>query len=94
VRSKFKNDASSSEKLEKITLKVIQGHQIFFHHILAIDVFQISQDKKNSGKRVISPICVFFGIFWALFDTFSTIYNDSDIKFKFSGYFFSYKSFS
>jgi hypothetical protein len=77
--------------LEKITLK---GHQIFFHHILAIDEFQISQDKFFSGKRVVSPICGFFGIFLALFVTFITIYNDSDIKFKFSGYFYSYKSFS
>jgi hypothetical protein len=36
----------------------------------------------------------FFVIFLALFDTFITRYNDSDIKFKFSGYFYSYKSFS
>ena len=66
----------------------------FFHHILAIDVFKISQDKFFFGKRVISPICGFFGIFFALFDTFITRYNDSDIKFKFFGYFHSYKSFS
>ena len=67
---------------------------IFFHHILAIDVFQISQDKIFFGKRVISPICGFFGIFLALFDTFIPRYNDSDTKFNFSGYFYSYKSFS
>ena len=60
----------------------------FFHHILAIDVFQISQDKKNSGKRAISLICGFFQNFLALFDTFTTRYNHSDIKFKFSGYFY------
>ena len=67
---------------------------IFFHHILAIDTCQISQDKIFFGKRVISPICGFFGHFLALFDTFITRYNDSDIRFKFSGYSYSYKSFS
>ena len=65
----------------------------FFHHILAIDVFQISQNKNNFGKRVISPICGFFWHFLALFDTFTTVYNHSDIKFKFSGYFYPYKHF-
>ena len=65
----------------------------FFHHILAIDVFQISQDKNFFGKHILSSICGFFGIFLALFDTFTTRYNDLDIKLKFSGYFHPYKHF-
>ena len=66
---------------------------IFFHHILAIDVFQIRQDKIFFGKLVISPICGFIWHFFGLFDTFTTRYNDSDIKSKFPGYFYSYKHF-
>jgi hypothetical protein len=42
----------------------------FFHHILAIDIFQISQDKKFWGIRVISSIFGFFRHFLALLDTF------------------------
>ena len=60
---------------------------------LLLDTFQICQDKIFFGKRVISPICGFFWHFLALFDTFITRYNDSDIKFKFSGYFYPYKHF-
>ena len=66
---------------------------IFFHHIFAIDVFQISQDKFFFGKRVISPICGFFWHFSALFGTFTTRYNHPDLKFKFSSYFYPYKRF-
>ena len=44
-------------------------------------------------KRVISSICGFFGILLALFDTFTTRYDDLDIKSKFSGYFYPYKHF-
>jgi hypothetical protein len=66
---------------------------IFFHHILDIDLFQISQDNFFFGKRVISPICGFFGHFLALFDTFTSRYNDVDIKFQLSGYSYSYKHF-
>ena len=65
----------------------------FFHHILAIDVFQNSRDKISFEKRVISSICGFFGILLALFDTFTTRYDDLDIKSKFSGYFYPYKHF-
>ena len=32
-------------------------------------------------------------IFWALFDTFITRYKHSDMKFKFSGYFYPSKHF-
>ena len=35
----------------------------------------------------------FFDNFLAFFDTFTTRYNDSDMKLKFSGYFYSYKRF-
>ena len=65
----------------------------FFHHILAIELFQISKDKKNFGKLVISQICGFFWHFLALFDTFTSRYNDFDIKIKFSDYFYSYEHF-
>ena len=58
----------------------------FFHHILAIDLFQISLDKFFFGKRVLSPICGFFRHCLAFFDTFTTRYNHSDIKLKFSDY--------
>ena len=62
---------------------------IFFHHILAIELFQISQDKKEIGKRVISSICGFFQYFLALFDTLTTRYDHSHIKFEFSWLFLS-----
>ena len=65
----------------------------FFHHILAIDIFQISQDKFFFVKRVLSPICGFFWYFLALFDTFTSRYNDFNIEFQFSGYFYPYKHF-
>ena len=35
----------------------------------------------------------FLGIFLALFDTFTTRYNDSGMKLKFSSYFYPYKHF-
>ena len=44
-------------------------------------------------KTGISPICGFFQNFLALFDTFTTRYNHSDIKFEFSGYFYPYQRF-
>ena len=65
----------------------------FFHHILAIDLFQISQDNFFFGKRTISPICGFFRHFFALFDTLTSRYNDFDIKFNFFCYFYPYKHF-
>jgi hypothetical protein len=65
----------------------------FFHHILAIDIFQISQDKNIFGKRIVSSICGCFGTFLALFGTFTTRYIDSGIKLKFSGYFYPHKHF-
>ena len=58
---------------------------IFFHHILAIDIFQISQDKFFFEKRVLNQICGFFQHFLALFETFTTLYNDPCIKFELSG---------
>ena len=62
---------------------------IFFHHILAIDRFQISQDKICFGKHFLDQIWGFFQHFLALFETFITLYNDPCIKFEFSGQFFS-----
>jgi hypothetical protein len=40
-----------------------------------------------------SNLCVFFRHFLAFFDTFTNRYNHSDIKLKFSDYFYSYKHF-
>ena len=57
---------------------------IFFHHIIAMDIFQINQDKKKFGKRVINQICGFSCHFLALFDTFSAKYSHAGIKFEFS----------
>ena len=53
---------------------------IFFHHILAIDIFRISQDKSVFEKRVLNQACGFFQHFLALFETFTTLYNDPHIK--------------
>ena len=50
-------------------------------------MFQISQGKKFSEKPDISPNCGFFQNFLALFDTFTTRYSNSGIKFKFSDQF-------
>ena len=44
-------------------------------------------------KIVSSPNFGFFQNFLALFDTFTTRYNHSDIKFEFSGYFYPYEHF-
>jgi hypothetical protein len=57
----------------------------FFCHILAIDIFQIGQDNFFFEKRFLNHICGFFQHFLALFETFTTRYNDSCIKFEFSG---------
>ena len=65
----------------------------FFSQIITIDMYQISQGKHFLKKLGISPNCGFFLHFSALFDTFTTRYNDSDIKLKFSGYFYPYKHF-
>ena len=58
---------------------------IFFHHILAIDIFHFSQDKFFFEKRILNQIFGFFQHFLALFETFTTLYNDPCIKFEFSG---------
>ena len=60
---------------------------------LANNIFQISQDKKKFGKRVINQICGFFCHFLALFDTFSARYSHAGIKFEFSEQFQSIKHF-
>ena len=56
-------------------------------------MFQISQAKNFIKNPDISPICGFFQHFLALFDTFTSRYNHSYIKFEFSGYFYPYKHF-
>ena len=48
----------------------------FFHHIIAIDTFQISQDNFFFEKLVLNQIFGFFQHFLALFETFTTLYND------------------
>ena len=63
----------------------------FFPLIIAIDMYQISQGKKILEKPGISPSCGFFQYFLAPFDTFTTRYDHSHIKFEFSGYFYLYK---
>ena len=60
----------------------------FFSHNIAIDMYQISQGKKNSEKPDVTPNCGFFQHLLALFDTFTTRCNHSGIKFEFSGYFY------
>ena len=57
----------------------------FFHHILAVDIFQNDQDKIIFEKHFLNQICGFFQHFLALFETFTTHYNDPCIKFEFSG---------
>ena len=46
-------------------------------------MYQISQSKKISEKSGITPNCGFFQHFLTLFDTFTTRYSHSDIKFEF-----------
>ena len=58
---------------------------VFCESSLAIDIFQIIQDNLFFEKRVLNQICGFFQHFLALFETFSTLYNDPCIKFEFSG---------
>ena len=65
----------------------------FFPHIIAIDMYQMSQAKIKFEKQGKSLICGFFQHFLALFDTFTTRYDHSDIKFEFSGYLYPYKHF-
>ena len=60
---------------------------------MAIDMYQISQGKFFLEKPGKSPICGFFQKFLDPFDTFTTRYNHSDIKFEFSGYFYPYEHF-
>ena len=65
----------------------------FFPHIIAIDMYQISQGKFFFEKPGISPSCGFFQQFLALFDTYTTRYDHSGIQFEFSDYFYPYKHF-
>ena len=65
----------------------------FFPQIIAIDMYQISQDNLFLEKLGKSPILGFFQNFLAPFDTYFTRYNHSDIKFEFSGYFYPYEHF-
>ena len=55
----------------------------FFPHIVAIDMYKISQGKKKLEKSGICPSCGFFQHFLAPFDTFATRYDHSGIKFEF-----------
>ena len=61
--------------------------------IIAIDMYQISQAQIFFKKPDISPISGFFHQFLALFDTFTTRYDHSHIKFEFSVYLYLYKHF-
>ena len=63
----------------------------FFPQIIAIDMYQIRQDKVFFEKQAISLICGFFQKFLALFDTSATRYDHLCIKFKFSDPFWSVK---
>ena len=65
----------------------------FFPHIIAIDMYQISQAKKKSEKPGITQNCGFFQLFLALLDTFTTRYSHSDIKFDVSDQFQYMKHF-
>ena len=53
--------------------------QIFFLRIIAIEIFQISQENSKK-KRVLIQICGLFQHFLALFETFTTLHNDPCIK--------------
>ena len=77
----------------KIKSKTYIMKHTFFPHIIAIDMYQISQAKIFFKKPDISPISGFFHKFLALFDTFTTRYDHSHIKFEFSGYFYLYIHF-
>ena len=65
----------------------------FFSHIIAIDMYLMSQNKNVFEKQGKSLIVAFFSIFLALFDTFTTRYSPSDIKFEFSDQFKYIKHF-
>ena len=59
----------------------------FFPHIIAINMYHMSQAKKKFEKQEKSLICGFFQHFLALFDTFTSRYTHLDIKFEFSDQF-------
>jgi hypothetical protein len=63
----------------------------FFPQFIAIDLYLILQDKFFFEKQAISVICGFFQEFLALFDTFTTRYSHSGMKFEFSDSFWSIK---
>jgi hypothetical protein len=54
-------------------------------------MYLICQDKKNIEKQAISVICAFFQKFLSLFDTLTTRYGHSGMKFEFSNSFWSVK---
>ena len=62
----------------------------FFHHIIAINIVQISQDKRKFGKCVMNQIS---GFFLSFFDPFSASYSHSGIQFEFFEQFQSIKHF-
>ena len=66
---------------------------IFFYHIIAINIFQISQDKKDLENALQNKFVAFFCHFLPFFDTFSATYSHSGIKFEFSEQFQSIKRF-
>ena len=49
-------------------------------------MYLINQDKNIFGKSVINPVCGYFDYFLALFDTLTTGYVHSDLKFEFSDF--------
>jgi hypothetical protein len=64
----------------------------FFPHIIAIDMYLINQDNFFFEKQAIIVICGIFQEFLALFDTFTTRYSHSGMKFEFSDSFWSIKT--
>ena len=54
-------------------------------------MYLICQDKKKIEKQAISVICGFFQKCLSLFDTFTTRYSHSGMKFEFSDSFWSIK---
>ena len=70
--------------MRKNKSKTYNDITLFFPHIIAIDIHLICQDNFCFEKQAVNVICGFFQKFLALFDTFSTRYSHSGIKFEFS----------
>ena len=90
---KSKNDTSTSVNGKNNSQSYIMTPKFFSSYFSYWCISSLGKTNFFLENALHVQFVAFFGICLALFDTFTTRYNDSDIKFKFSGCLYSYKHF-